>query len=254
MKGDTIISKIPESQKDFIERVEELLDEKIKKGLAIKALSVGTHGGNIVASCIKPDIKKYNAKEMVAATTSILFISSKASSKIAEDNLKHVITYGPTYILACFLTRNISFGAILDRQVVELEGIDQYVLELNELALKISAIIESSDINYGDIFYRIKVAIPDAKMYAIVTKDGLPIKIQSDNIDEARLSAFISAIFNVNNLITGEDAEFTTVIGETQCIIIHVLDEARLLAISIPASGSSNLMRYVVRIKELIKP
>jgi predicted regulator of Ras-like GTPase activity (Roadblock/LC7/MglB family) len=247
------MSKIPDSQKDFIERVEDLLDKAIHEKLAIKALSVGTHGGNIIASCIKPDIKKYNAKEMVAATTSILFISSKAASKIAEDNLKHVITYGPTYILVCFLTRNISFGAILDRQVVELEGIDQYVSDLNELALKISAIIETSDINYGDIFSRIKVAIPDANMYAIVTKDGLPIKIQSDNVDEARLSAFISAIHSVNNLITGEDAEFTTVIGESQSIIIHVLDETRLLAISIPAGISSNLMRYVVRIKELIK-
>nr|MDO8109445.1 hypothetical protein [Candidatus Sigynarchaeota archaeon] len=246
--------QIPEKNKDFIERIEDILQKALREKLAIKALTVGTHGGNIIASCIKPDIKKFNAKEMVAATTSILFISSKAVTKISDDSLKHVVTYGPSYILTCFLTRNISFGAILERQVVELGGIEAYIDDLNELALKISAIIETSDVEFGDIFSRIKVAIPDATMYAIITKDGLPIKIQSDNVDEARLSAFISAIFNVNNLITGEDAEFTTVIGEEQSTIIHVLDDNRLLAISVPAGGSSSLMKYIVRIKELIKP
>ncbi|HME51893.1 MAG TPA: hypothetical protein VKM55_06730 [Candidatus Lokiarchaeia archaeon] len=246
--------QIPENEKDFIEHIEDLLQKAINDKLALKALTVGTHGGNIIASAIKPDIKKFNAKEMVAATTSILFISSKATSKISEDTLKYVITYGPSYILVCFLTRNISFGAILERQTVELEGIEPYITDLNELALKLSAIIETSDIDYGDIFSRVKIAIPDARMYAVVTKEGLPIKIQSDSIDEARLAAFMSAIFNINNLVTGENAEFTTVIGEEQSIIIHTLDETRLLAISIPnISNSTDLMKYVVRIKELLK-
>nr|MDO8117774.1 hypothetical protein [Candidatus Sigynarchaeota archaeon] len=245
------IGILKDDEKDFIEKIDELLQKAVKSKLAIKALTVGTHGGNIISSALKPDMG-INPKEMVAATTSMLFISSKAIVKIADDDFRHVVTFGPKYILICFLTRNVSFGAVLERKLVELDGIESYINELNEVALKISAIIETSDVVEGDVFSKIKVAIPDANVYAIVTKEGLPLKIQAEHIDEARIAAFISAIFNVNTLITSEDAEFTTVFGHDQSIIIHVLDEKRLLAISIESGDTSTIMKYIVKIKELL--
>jgi predicted regulator of Ras-like GTPase activity (Roadblock/LC7/MglB family) len=217
--------------------------------LAIKAVTVGTHGGNILSSKMKDEFQ-LNPKEVVAATTSILFLSSKAITAIARDKDKCVISFGPKYILLSYLTRNISFGVILDRKLVELDGIENYIDKINEIALKISAIVE--DDKQMDLFSKIKVSIPDANMYAITTREGLPIKIQAENLDEARVSAFISAIFNVNNLITGEDAEFTSILGQEQSIIIHALDNHRLLALGVSSGDSSKIMKYVMKIKELI--
>jgi predicted regulator of Ras-like GTPase activity (Roadblock/LC7/MglB family) len=246
---------IPLNEKDFIERIDESLANYAHDKLAVKAVTIGTHAGNMVSAYVKPDVGiTINGKEMVAATTSILFISSRAIAKISEDKFKYIVNYGPTYILICFLTRNVSVGVILDRNLAELDGIEHFITEIGELALRVSAIIEISDISQSDLFTKIKVEIPDANLIAIITKEGLPIRIQSENLDEARVSAFISAIFGVNALITDEDAEFTTVVGQDQSIIIHRIDNNRLLALSVPSGENSTLMRYVVRIKELINP
>lgn len=242
---------INSEDKDFIERIEEILHKILEERLAIKGIIVGTHGGTIISSIFRESFK-LNPKEMAAATTSLLFISSKAISKILDDNFKLVTTFSSNYILLCILTRNISFGVILDRKLVELDGIQNYIDEFTETTLRITRIIETSDVSYSDLFTKVQISIPNATMYAIVTKDGLPIKIQSTKLDEARLSAFISAIFNINHLITSEDAEFATIVGAGQSIIIHVLDKARILAIGVPYEDNSTLMKYILRIKELI--
>lgn len=244
----------PDDTADFIERIEALLEKAMQHRLAVKGITVGTHAGNVIASRFKTGPGPQNEKEIVAATTSLLFVSSKAMASISQDTFKRVITFGPTSIIACFLTRNVSFAAILDRKLTELDGIDGHVAELVELALRISAIIETSDVTPEDIFTRIKVSIPDAQTYAVITKDGLPLRIQANDVDEARLSAFISAIYNVNEFITGEHGEFTMVTGSEQSIIIHALDENRLLAIAVPSGDADTtaLMKYVMRIKELL--
>ncbi|MHA1682094.1 MAG: hypothetical protein ACTSUE_14240 [Promethearchaeota archaeon] len=236
---------------DFIERIDDMLTKLIDEKLAIKGFTVGSHGGTTITSKFKPDLEII-PKEMVAATTSLLFISRQAASKILDEDLNLVTTFGANYILLCFLTRNITLGVILARNLVELDGIQQYIDDLKEIALRISAIIETSDIEYGDVFSKIKIAIPDAKIYAITTKEGLPIKIQAETLDEARLAAFISAIFNINDLITHEEPEFTTIVGKGESIIIHSIDKARLLAIAVPTGDNQLLMKYVLRIKSLI--
>ncbi|MBD3186116.1 hypothetical protein GF325_04750 [Candidatus Bathyarchaeota archaeon] len=242
---------LPFENMDFIERIEALLDGLLEQRLAIKGLTIGSHGGTIIASKFRPELD-LTPKEMVAATTSLLFISRQAILKILDEEIKLVTTFGQDYILLGFLTRNITFGIILERNLIELDGIDQYIDDLKEIALRISAIIETSDVEYGDIFSKIKITIPDASIYAITTREGLPIKIQAETLDEARLAAFISAIFNINDLITHEEPEFTTIVGEEQSIIIHSIDKARLLAIAVPTGDNHQLMKYVLRIKALI--
>ncbi|MHA1371019.1 MAG: hypothetical protein ACTSRA_15060 [Promethearchaeota archaeon] len=241
-----------ENNLDFIEKIDRLFEEIFREpgSIAIKGLIVGSHGGTIITSKFKPDVA-LNAKEIVAATTSMLFISSKAISKILNDKFKLVTSFSQNYILLCILTRNSSFGILFDRKLVELDDFQKRISDMQELALKISAIIETSDLG-GDIFTKIKISIPDAMMYAIITKEGLPIKVQSNLLDEARISAFISAIFTSSKLITQEDAEFTTIIGEKDSIIIHELDKRRLLAIAVPTNNAQTLMRYVLRIKEFV--
>ncbi|MFX0098246.1 MAG: hypothetical protein ACFFCS_01610 [Candidatus Hodarchaeota archaeon] len=251
IKDSGLKDMIKAVDKDFIERIEEILQKILDERLAIKGIIVGTHGGTIISSIFRESFQ-LNPKEMAAATTSLLFISSKAISKILDDKFKLVTTFSSNYILLCILTRNISFGVILDRKLVELDGIQHYIDEFTETTLRITRIIETSDVSYSDLFTKIQIAIPGASMYAIATKDGLPIKIQSNKLDEARVSAFISAIFNINHLITSEDAEFATVVGDGQSIIIHILDKARILAIGVPSEDNSTLMKYILRIKELI--
>ncbi|MHA1792958.1 MAG: hypothetical protein ACTSVI_09970 [Promethearchaeota archaeon] len=244
---DTIIKE----EMDFIEHIESLLDKIMDDSLGIRALAVGSHSGTIITSKFRV-MEDIDPKEMVAATASLLFISKQAVGTLLDEELNMVSTFSPTYIFLSYITRNITFGVVLERNLVDLDGIERYIDNLKETALKISAIIEISDIEYGDAFTKIKVAIPDATAYAIITKEGLPLKIQSEKVDDARLAAFISAIFNVNDLITHEEPEFTTLVGEKNSIIIHTLDNTRLLAVAVPTGDNNTLMKYILRIKSLV--
>ena len=61
---------------------------------------------------------------------------------------------------------------------------------MKQFALKISAFVETSELIKEEIFVAIKRAIPSALMIGIITKDGLPIKIQS-TMPEPMISAMM---------------------------------------------------------------
>ena len=89
-------------------------------------------------------------------------------------------------------------------------------------------------------------------MIAIITKDGLPIKVQS-TMPEPILSAISSAIFNLAGILLEQDLEYSIIGGENGSIILHELDQNRLLAIAVPEADEKKLGSYIVRIKTIIK-
>ncbi|MGB5911896.1 MAG: hypothetical protein WBH31_11935, partial [Promethearchaeia archaeon] len=190
--------------------------------------------------------------EISAASSSMVFLSSK----ILHDSLNQKISYnlitGKERIIVSILTENIALMAYLNRQLSELEGLDSYINSLKVFAIQLSAIIETSDLIKEEIFVAVKRAIPNALVIAIITKDGLPIKIQS-TMPEPILSAMTSAIYNLAGILLEEDLEYSIIGGENGSIIIHELDEKRILAIAVPEADERKLGSYIVKIKSLIK-
>ena len=141
----------------------------------------------------------------------------------------------------------------LNRELAELEGLLQkYINPLKELALQISAIVETSDVIKEEIFVAVKRAIPNALILAIISKDGLPIKIQS-TMAEPMLSAMSSAIYSLSEVLLEGALEYSIISGENGSIILHELDERRILCVAVPEAAENKLGGYIAKIKKIIK-
>jgi len=229
----------------------ELLEKEINNRKSILGISISTHSGAHVISKLKKDITMTNS-EISAASSSLVFISSK----ILRDSLNQQISYnlitGRKRIILSILTENIALIAYLSRELAELEGLDSYITFLRRFAMQISAFIETSDLIKEEVFVAIKRAIPNALVIAIITKDGLPIKVQA-TMPEPILSAMTSAIFNLAGILLEEGLEFSIIGGENGSIIIHELDKSRILAIAVPEADERKLGSYIAKIKSIIK-
>ncbi len=240
-----------ENIKKLNKELSELLEKEINNRKSILGISISTHGGTHLVSKLKEDITMTNS-EISAASSSLVFISSK----ILKDSLNQQISYnlitGEKRIILSILTENIALIAYLNREIAELEGLDSYITSLRRFAVKISAFVETSDLIKEEVFVAIKRSIPNALVIAIITKDGLPIKVQS-TMPEPILSAMTSAIFNLAGILLEEGLEFSIIGGENGSIIIHELDESRILAIAVPEADERKLGSYIAKIKSIIK-
>ena len=240
-----------ENIKKLNKELSELLEKEINNRKSILGISISTHGGTHLISKLKKDITMTNS-EISAASSSLVFISSK----ILNDSLNQQISYnlitGKKRIILSILTENIALIAYLNREIAELEGLDSYITSLREFAMQISAFVETSDLIKEEVFVAIKRAIPNALVIAIITKDGLPIKVQA-TMPEPILSAMTSAIFNLAGILLEEGLEFSIIGGDNGSIIIHELDESRILAIAVPEADERKLGSYIAKIKSIIK-
>ena len=238
---------------DLEQDLSELIEKEFGKNPGILGISLSTHGGTHIASMFKKlKNPKMSRTEMSAASSSLVFLSSK----ILHDSLNQKIAYnlitGKDRIILSILTDDIALISYLNRELAELEGLDSYIKSLRAFAIQISAIIETSDLIKEEIFVAVKRAIPSALVIAIITKDGLPIKVQS-TMPEPILSAITSAIFNLAGILLEQDLEYSIIGGENGSIILHELDQNRLLAIAVPEADEKKLGSYIVRIKTIIK-
>ncbi len=231
--------------------VSELIEKELQSAPAILGINVGTPEGTRIASKFKKETRM-SMSEVTAASSSLVFLSSK----ILKDSLNQKISYhlitGKEKIIHSILTENITMISYLNRELAELEGLSTYINNLYKLSLQISAIIETSDILKEQVFVAIKRAIPNALVIAIITKDGLPIKIQA-TMPEPILSAITSAIYNLAGVLLEEGLEFSIIGGENGSIIIHEIDENRILAIAVPEADERKLGSYIAKIKAIIQ-
>lgn len=236
--------------KDLETDLNDLLEKEMKELAGILGITISSHGGSHLASKFKKDISMTKT-EISAASSSLVFLSSK----MLQDSLNQKISYnlitGSNRIILSVLTDNIAMTCYLNRQLAELEGLNVYINHLKKFCMKLSAIIATSDIIKEEVFVAIKRAIPNALVVAIITKDGLPIKIQA-TMPEPILSAMISAIYNLSSVLLEGDLEYSVIGGENGSIIIHELDENRIIAIAVPEADEKKLGSYVAKIKTII--
>jgi predicted regulator of Ras-like GTPase activity (Roadblock/LC7/MglB family) len=195
---------------------------------------------------------KMTKSELAAASSSMVFLSSKMLNDSLNQKSSYTLITGNKRIILSILTDYMALIAYLDRELAELEGLDFYIRSLRKLAIKMSAIIETSDLIKEEIFVALKRAIPNALVIAIITKDGLPIKVQS-TMPEPIISAMTSAIYNLAGILLDGSLEFSIIGGEHGSIIIHELDESRILAIAVSEGDDKILRSYIAKIKAIIK-
>lgn len=235
----------------FLSEIDNLISKEMDENSAILGISVGTETGQVLNNKFKEEIK-LSAHEIIAGSSSLMFLSSNISKQLLNQNVKHHTAVAEKQILINILTHNINLSVILDRELTELQGIDLYQKKLTDFALKLSAVIETSDYIKKDIFVEIKRAIPTAISIAILTKSGLPIKIQSV-MPDPMLSAITSALFNVVNVLLKKNVEYSIITGDAGSIIIHQIDNERILNVAIPDRKEEQIGIYLARIKEILK-
>jgi predicted regulator of Ras-like GTPase activity (Roadblock/LC7/MglB family) len=237
--------------KQLNRELKELLSNEIKGQKSILGISISTHGGTHIVSELKEDIKMTKT-ELAAASSSMVFLSSKMLSDSLNQKSSYTLITGQKRIILTILTDYMALIAYLDRELAELEGLDFYIRSLRKLAIKMSAIIETSDLIKEEIFVALKRAIPNALVIAIITKDGLPIKVQS-TMPEPIISAMTSAIYNLAGVLLEGNLEFSIIGGDHGSIIIHELDESRILAIAVSEGDDKVLRSHIAKIKSIIK-
>ncbi|MFX0076722.1 MAG: hypothetical protein ACFE96_14860 [Candidatus Hermodarchaeota archaeon] len=243
------------SKEDHMKQVNielaELLSKEIKDQKSILGISISTHGGTHIVSELKEDIKMTKT-EIAAASSSLVFLSSKMLNDSLHQKSSYTLITGKKRIILTILTDYMALISYLDRELAELEGLDFYIRSLRKFAIKMSAIIETSDLIKEEIFVALKRSIPNALVIAIITKDGLPIKVQS-TMPEPILSAMTSAIYNLAGVLLDGGLEFSIIGGDHGSIIIHELDESRIIAIAVSEGDEKILRSYIAKIKSIIK-
>ncbi len=231
--------------------ISELIDKELESSSAILGINIGTPEGTKVASKFKKSVRMTEG-EITAANSSLVFLSSKMLKDTLNQDVAYNLITGKDLIVLSILTENITMITHLNRELAELEGLETYIIKLQKLALQISAIIETSDILKEEIFKGLKRAIPNTLVLAIITKDGLPIKIQS-TMAEPILSAMIAALYNLSGVLLESGMEYSIIGGENGSVIIHDLDENRILALAVPESDERKLGQIIAKIKAIIQ-
>ena len=231
--------------------INNLIEKELNENPAILGINIASLDGTKIATKLKTRLK-LTEYEISAANSSLLFLSSRMLQGSLNEQISFNLTSGKDKIIISILTESITMLTYLNRELAELEGLNTYVIRLKKFALHISAIIETSDIIKEEIFVSLKRAIPNAIALAIITKDGLPIKIQS-SMPESMISAMIAAIYNIADILLERSSEYSIIAGIKSSIIIHELDEHRILCIAVPEAEESKLGSYIAKIKTILK-
>lgn len=241
-----------ESMKQLQTDIYNLIDKEISEDPAILGVNIGTHGGTFLGNYFKEDTK-LSKLEIAAATSSLLFLSSKTLMGSLMQEISYNIITGKEKMILAILTENITMISYLQRELAELEGVNHYINKLKKFALQVSAFVETSEFIREEIFVAVKRAIPSAIMLGIISKEGIPIKIQS-TMPEPIISAMISALYNLSDVLLEEqNVEYSIIAGENGSIILHALDEHRILFIAVPEADESKLGSFIAKIKTIIK-
>ncbi len=243
-KQDEILEEL---QKD----VSRLVEKELESTSAVIGINIGTPEGTKIASVFKKDLNM-TMGEVTAANSSLVFLSSKMLKDSLNQDVSYNLIIGKKKIVLSILAESITMIIYLNRELAELEGLDSHISRLQKLSLQINAIIETSDILKEEIFKGLKRAIPNTLVLAIITKDGLPIKIQS-TMPESILSAMVAALYNLSGVLLESGMEYSIIGGENGSVILHDLDENRILALAVPESDERKLGFYIAKIKAIIQ-
>ena len=232
-----------------IEEIDRLVTQTFANNSGIVALIIASHEGKKIYTKFR-ETQTFNEHELSAITASLIFISRTMFRKTFGLEIAHAEVKGSKNIFFSVLTKKVTGSVIFDRKMVDLVGIAEQKQVINDLFMKISAIVETSVIE-EDLFVMIKRAIPNALSIVIVNKEGLPIKVES-TMEEPKISAFVYALNSLSKTLLKDDVEHTVISGEYGSYIIQQIDEERILGIAVPDSKDAKLNKYIAALQDII--
>jgi predicted regulator of Ras-like GTPase activity (Roadblock/LC7/MglB family) len=239
---------------EVVTQIKKLVGEAIERYVAIKGVSIGTSLATNIFTLLKPEVSSFSESELIASATSFQYIAKNMFDYIVNNQLKATYVTVNDYVLLVLIVKEISAAFILDRKLAELEGIQKYQKELNTLVLKISAFVETSEYLKEDPFVQIKRAVPSATLVAIISKEGMPIKVESvGDLQEAMVGSMVAALSNLTTVMLKTQMEYSILHGVGAHLIVVQFDIDRIIALSIPEEDEGNIGTYLAKIKEIIK-
>lgn len=233
------------------DEIENLVTEIFSENSTMLGISIATHGGKNIFTKFRGTFS-LSQSELAAASTSLIFLASSLFEKILNQDVTHTVTKGEKHLLLCITNKNITGSVIFDRKMVELEGLTENKNKMQDLFLKIAAIVETSEIMKEDLFVQLKRTIPNALSIALINKEGLPIRVQS-TMDSPKMAAFIYALNQLTNIILSNTVEHSIISGIFGSIIVQQVDDERILGIAVPESDDIKLNKYIAKIQEIIR-
>jgi hypothetical protein len=106
-----------------------LIEKEVSEDPAILGVNVGTHGGTFLGKYFREDTK-LTKLEIAAASSSLLFLSSKTLMDSLMQEISYNVITGKQKIVLSILTENITLLIYLNRELAELEGLTQYITRL----------------------------------------------------------------------------------------------------------------------------
>ncbi len=238
---------------ELVRHIEKIVDETMENYVAIRGISIGTSNATNIFTKLKPGLENFSEVELVASAASFQFIARNLYTYVIDNKMESTYVTVDDYVLLLLSVKEVSAAIILDRNLAELESFKQHTEKLKQAILKIAVFIETSDYLKEDPMVSIKRAIPPAKMIAIVSKEGMPIKVEAENIQDVMLGSMISALANLTGVVLKNSLDYCVMQGVTGHILVIQFDSERILAISLPSNEESNIGEYLARIKEIIK-
>ncbi len=242
-------------EEDLEENIGKLVDEKLEGLSAVKGISIATNLATDIYTKMKDELDGVSSQNLVASATSFQYIAKSLYEYCLSEEIQSTYVTVEKYILLLVIIKKIAATVVLDRQLAELEGMASYKKSIKELVLQINAVIETTDYVGEDPFVSIKRAIPTATLVAIISKEGMPIRVEGDNIQlhEAMIGSQIAALSNSTQVIMNDSMDFSVIEGNAGHIIVVQLDEERILAVSIPEMDQSKIGTYIAKIKAIVK-
>ncbi|MBN2155888.1 MAG: hypothetical protein JW776_07575 [Candidatus Lokiarchaeota archaeon] len=233
-----------------IEEIDKLVTQTFSKYSGILALIIASHEGKKIYTKFR-EVQSFNEHELSAITASLIFIARTMFKKTFGLEIAHAEVKGIKDIFFSVLTKEVTGSVIFNRKNVELVGLAELKETVNELFLKISAIVETLVVK-EDLFVLIKRAIPNALSIVIINKEGLPIKVES-TMEEPKISAFIYALHSLATTLLKNEVEHTVISGDYGSYIIQQIDEERILGIAVPESEDARINKFVAILQEIMK-
>lgn len=231
--------------------ITKLIDRKIQENTWLLGINFATSEGTFIARKFKTEKESLSKIELAAASSSLLFLSKNMLKNALTQEISYNLIASKDLFIISILIADITMISHINRKLAELEGIDTIIKDLKVFGLNIQAIVSTSNLLQEEIFVMIKRAIPNAFLIAITTKEGLPIRIQS-SMPDSTISANISALYHLSEILTG-DLEFSVIAGEFGSIILHELDDKRIICVAVPVTEELKLGSYVVKIKDIVE-
>ncbi len=182
---------------------------------------------------------------------SLSSMSSQVLHGFARKELDYVLTKSKTtVVISVPVGMRMNLAVFVDRDAVELEGIETLVSRVKAASIQLAAIEEATSYEEGSILYMVKKEIPEAFMAAVLTIEGMPLDVYP-SLDYVTSTGMLSAVSMVCDKLAKEDeSEYSVIVGDDSIIILYKLPQSRVLAVGV--SKERKIGEYLLKVKKIV--